>query len=88
MEKSCRYSVSSFVSDAQIWFGKSVQTLTTNTVQYDGLPPANYELVVVGRIGTQVGIWGGTAVVPEDGQSKILATQALLCEDPNGEVAF
>ena len=87
-EKFCRYGVSNAVSDARIWFGKNVQTLTTNTVQYDGLSPANYQLLVVGRIGTQVGVWSGTAVVSEDEEARIVATPALLCEDPNGEVTF
>jgi len=89
VENTCKEGVRrAAVSDAGIWFGKSVQTLTTNMVQYDGLSPATYELLVVGRIGTQVGVWRGTAVVSEDGETKIVATQALLCEDPNGEVAF
>jgi hypothetical protein len=88
VENSCKEGVRRAVSDARIWFGKSVQTLTTNMVQYDGLSPATYELLVVGKIGTQVGVWRGTAAISEDGETKIVATQALLCEDPNGEVSF
>ncbi|PYV75554.1 MAG: hypothetical protein DMG96_16780 [Acidobacteria bacterium] len=87
-ENSCRGGVSNVVSDARIWFGKSAHALSTNTVQYDGLPPASYELLVVGRIGSQVGVWSGTAVVSEDTETNIVAAQAFLCEDPNGEVTF
>jgi len=87
-ENSCRGVLSNFVSDARTWFGKSAHALSTNTVQYDGLPPASYQLLVVGRIGSQMGVWSGTAVVSEDTETNIVATQAFVCEDPNGEVAF
>ncbi len=88
VENSCRGVLTNFVSDARTWFGKSAHALSTNTVQYDGLPPASYQLLVVGRIGSQMGVWSGTAVVSEDTETNIVATQAFVCEDPNGEVAF
>jgi hypothetical protein len=87
-ENYCRGDVNSVASEARTWFGKSVQALSTNTVQYDALRPASYELLVVGRIGSQVGVWSGTGVLSEDEESKITASQAFLCEDPNSDVTF
>lgn len=87
-ENSCMSGVRDILSDAKIWFGHSAHTLSTNTVEYDGLPSATYLLLVVGRSGAKVGVWSGSVAVAEDSEYKINVDQVVLCDDPNGEVSF
>jgi hypothetical protein len=87
-EEFCKSGVRDIFGDVKTWFSNDMRVLPSSTFEFDRVPPAPYQLIVVGRSGTQIGVWSGTAVAPEDVVTRIEITKVVSCDDPNGEVNF